>query len=75
MVCYYIVINYTQGSGRRKSENAREIWVGVELPASPRLPLVEDPRVQAPPRRVPWLPPAIDLCGECLHEHTSFSKV
>lgn len=48
---------------------------GVELSASPRLPLGKTPRAQAPPRRAPWLLLAFDLSGECSYEHTSFSKV
>jgi hypothetical protein len=49
--------------------------LGVALPPSPGLPLGEVPRAQSSPTRASWLPLAFDLSGECLHEHTSFSKV
>lgn len=69
------VINSIREHERRKSENASDIQVGVEFPTLPRLPLGEVPRAQALPIRVLWLPPAFDLCEECLREHTSLSKV
>lgn len=49
--------------------------LGVELSASPRLLLGKAPKARAPPRSAPWLLLAFDLSGECLYEHTSFSKV